>query len=719
MQSCERTYYFKEKFLRVISRLRNSPNTINPFYFTESTISFKLARMNISELARRLRVPTEELRSKLPELGFDIGLKALKVPDKDVGKIQHAWQEYKKRQYLQKKMEEQKARVDRKAQVAAGDAPHVKIPPTVSVRDFAASLDLPVAKVMQELMRSGILASLNERIDFETATIIAEDLGFIAELADEKSDDVTEVAADRLSEIRAEGVASGETLPRAPVIVVMGHVDHGKTSLLDVIRKTNVVEGEAGGITQHIGAYQVVRKDRALTFIDTPGHEAFTVMRSRGAKVADIAILVVAADDGVQPQTKEAINIIKAAKLPFVVAINKIDKEGANIEFVKTKLAELELVPEDWGGKTICVPISAKKNQNIDGLLDVLLLVADLEKHNIVANPNRAAVGTIIESRVDKGEGAVATILVQAGTLKLQDTIGVSGVNYGRVRAMRAFDGSAIQAAGPSTPVKILGLKAAPSVGDILEVAADAATLEPLRAQASRRTGVEEITTLSTAAKKEEDTAGEKVFLNVLVKADVLGSLEAVIGMLQKINNPNVGVQIVGKGLGNVTDADVLRAEASKAVVLAFNVKPAGVAAQMARDKAVDLEEYSVIYKLFESVVERLKKLIPSEKIYTELGVGEVLAIFKKIEKGMIIGVKVKKGKFIPGATLRVLRGEQVVGEGKIEALQSGKTSIKDVLAGQDCGLSFQGKTKIEVGDTLEAYHEELQARTLVVEGAK
>ena len=442
-------------------------------------------------------------------------------------------------------------------------------------------------------------------------------------------------------------------------------------------------------------------------------------MRSRGAKVADIAILVVAADDGVQPQTKEAINIIKAAKLPFVVAINKIDKEGANIEFVKTKLAELELVPEDWGGNTICVPISAKQNTNIDGLLDVLLLVADLEKDHIVANPNRPAVGTIIESRVDKGEGAVATILVQAGTLRLQDTIGVTGVNYGRVRAMRAFDGSTIKEAGPSTPVKILGLKAAPSVGDILEVAIDVSTLEPLRAQASRRTGVEEISTLSTAAKKEEDTQGEKVFLNVLVKADVLGSLEAVIGMLQKINNPNVGVQIVGKGLGNVTDADILRAEASKAVVLAFNVKPAGVAAQMARDKAVDLEEHSVIYKLFESVVERLKKLIPSEKVYTELGAGEVLAVFKKTDKGMIIGAKVKKGKFIPGATLRVLRGEQVVGEGKIEALQSGKTTIKDVLAGQDCGLSYQGKTKIEVGDTLEAYHEELQARTLVVEGTK
>lgn len=675
--------------------------------------------MNISELARRLRVPTEELRSKLPELGFDIGAKAIKVPDKDVGKIQRAWQEYKKRQYLQKKMEEQKARADRKAQVAAGDAPRVQIPQTISVRDFATALDLPVAKVMQELMRSGILASLNERIDFETATIIAEDLGFIAELKDGGATEETEVGADRLTQVREEEKANGDLKPRPPVIVVMGHVDHGKTSLLDVIRTTNVVAGEAGGITQHIGAYQVERKDHKLTFIDTPGHEAFTVMRSRGAKVADIAILVVAADDGVQPQTKEAIDIIKAAKLPFVVAINKIDKENANVELVKTKLAELGLVPEDWGGKTICVPISAKKNMNIDGLLDVLLLVADLEKDNIVASPDRPAAGTIIESRVDKGEGAVATVLVQTGTLRVQDTIGVRGVNYGRVRAMRAYDGTMLKEAGPSTPVKILGLKAAPSVGDILEVAEDPSTLEQLRAQATRKTGVEEISTTSTAAKKEEQADGEKVYLNVLVKADVLGSLEAVIGMLQKINNPHVGVQIVGKGLGNVTDADVLRAEAAKAVILAFNVKPAGVAAQMARDKAVDLEEYSVIYKLFENVVERLKKLIPSEKVYTELGSGEVLAVFKKTDKGMIVGAKVKKGKFVPGATLRVLRGEQVVGEGKIEALQSGKTSVKDILAGQDCGLSFQGKTKIEVGDTLEAYHEELQARTLVVEGAK
>ena len=674
--------------------------------------------MNISELARRLRVPTEELRAKLPELGFDIGNKAIKVPDKDVGKIQYAWQDLKKRQYLQKKMEEQKARADRKAQVASGDAPRIQLPPTVTVRDFANMLNLPVAKVMQELMRSGILASLNERIDFETASILAEDLGFIAEHSTGEKEEVGDTGEDRLATLKEEDKAKGNVLPRPPVVVVMGHVDHGKTSLLDVIRKANVVAGEAGGITQHIGAYQVEHKDHKLTFIDTPGHEAFTVMRSRGAKVADIAILVVAADDGVQPQTKEAIDIIKAAKLPFVVAINKIDKENANIELVKTKLSELGLVPEDWGGKTICVPISAKQKLNIDGLLDVLLLVADLEKQNIVADPSRKAVGTIIESRVDKGAGPVATVLVQTGTLQLGDTIAIHNTNYGRVRAMKGYDGKDIKQAPPSTPVKILGLKAAPSIGDIMEVSEDPSQLEAMKANTGRKSGVEAIVTTHTQKAEEGDDQDKKVMFNIIVKADVLGSLEAVIGMIEKIDNPYVGVKVVSKGLGNVTDADVLRAEATQAVVYAFNVRP-GDAASLARDKNVTIGEYSVIYKLFEDVVDRLKKLIPSEKVYTELGSGEVLAVFKKIDKGMIIGAKVKKGKFVPHATLRILRAGQVIGEGKIEALQSGKMSVKEVISGQDCGLSFHGKTKIEVGDTLEAYQEEEHARLLVVEGAK
>ncbi|MFA5946455.1 MAG: translation initiation factor IF-2 [Patescibacteria group bacterium] len=674
--------------------------------------------MNISELARRLRVSTEELRSKLPELGFDIGGKALKIPDRDVGKIQNAWQDLKKRQYLQKKMEDQKLRAEKKLQVLSGTAEHVKIPGKITVREFSTLLNLPVQKVMQELMRSGILASLNEPIDFESASIIAEDLGFIAEPAELQTESLLGAGEDRLAKAREDEKAVGaHFVTRPPVIVVMGHVDHGKTSLLDVIRKENVMAGEAGGITQHIGAYQVVRNDRLLTFIDTPGHEAFTVMRSRGAKVADIAILVVAADDGVQPQTKEAVDIIKAAKLPFIVAINKIDKDNANMELVKSQLAELGLVPEDWGGKTVCVPISAKKNLHIDQLLDVLLLVTDMEKDNIVANPERKALGTIIESRIDKGQGPVATIIVQTGTLRVGDVLSVGGYLYGKVRALTTYDGKTIKEALPSTPVKILGFKAAPSVGDILEVPENPAELEDVREDVKRsKSGAQDIgTKTAKPAEGAEEGKTDKVFLNLMVKADVLGSLEALVGMIEKIENPHVGVKISSKGLGNITDVDVAKAEATNSVIYGFNVKSSTTAADAARTKNIDLELHTVIYRIFENVVERLKKLIPSENIYTELGTGEVLALFKKTEKGQIVGAKVKKGKFVPGAVVRVLRAGQIMGEGRIEALQSGKSTVKDVLAGQDCGLSFQGKTKIEVGDTLEAYKEELQARTLAV----
>lgn len=669
--------------------------------------------MNISELARRLRVSTDELRSKLPELGFDIGNKAIKLPDRDVGKIMNAWNEMKKRQYLQKKMEEQKARADRKLKVIEGTAERVMIPKTISVRDFAAKLNLPVQKVMQELMRNGILAALNQHVDFESAAIIAGDLGFIAEEEQAEGEANLGAGADRLEKVRADE-KNDKAEARPPVIVVMGHVDHGKTSLLDVIRTTNVVAGEAGGITQHIGAYQVVRNGRLLTFIDTPGHEAFTVMRSRGAKVADIAILVVAADDGVQPQTKEAIDIIKAAKLPFVVAINKIDKENANMELVKSQLAEQGLVPEDWGGTTVCVPVSAKKMLHIEDLLDVLLLTADVEKDNIVADPKRRAMGTIIESRVDKGQGPVATIIVQTGTLKPQDYLSVAGQLYGRVRALTAFDGKAIKEAGPSTPVKILGFKVPPAVGDILEVPENPEELVSAKAQASKKVAGAEIGTKQVNT-TDETTDTDKVVLNVMIKADVLGSLEALVGMIEKIDNPHVAVRIIGKGLGNVSEADVLRADASKAVIYAFSVRAFPSAEELARTKDVAVNEQTVIYRIYEDIIERLKKLLPSEKVYTDLGSGEVLALFKKTDKGQIVGAKVKKGKFIPGATVRVLRGGQVVGEGKIEALQSGKTNVKDVLMGQECGLSFQGKTRIEVGDDLEAYQEELHARTFAV----
>ncbi|MBU1126012.1 MAG: translation initiation factor IF-2 [Patescibacteria group bacterium] len=671
--------------------------------------------MNISQLARRFRISTEELRAQLPELGFDYGAKALKIPDRDVGNIERAWREHKKRLYLGKKREEQRSREEKKAKVKEGTAEKIQLPAVMTVREFSQALNLPVAKVMQELMRSGILAALNERIDFETASIVAEDLGFLAEMVgDQKKDD--EDATSRLSEAMISDVDS--LLPRPPVIVIMGHVDHGKTKLLDAIRSTHVMESEAGGITQHIGAYQVTRNNRELTFIDTPGHEAFTVMRSRGAKVADIAILVIAADDGVQPQTKEAIDIVKASGMPFIIAINKIDVPGANIEKIKSQLSERQIISEDWGGKTIMVPVSAKQHTNIEQLLDMLLLVADMEADNIRANPNRKALGTIIESHVDKGQGPVATVLVQTGTLKVGDVLGVRGANFGKVRAMKTWDLKDAKEALPSTPVKILGFKQAPSIGDILEVPGDVKDLEKLKSQPTRKSGIQEIATVSKTVSADGEDNEDKAFLNLVIKADVLGSLEAVVGMIEKIENPYVSVSIVAKGLGNVTDADVLNAEATKAFVAAFNVKPTSTAALQAREKGVEIHEYSVIYKLFEDVVEKLKILIPAEKVYTELGSLEVLAVFSKTPKGVIVGGKVNKGVVTLGATARVLRNGEVIGEGKIETLQAGKADVKEVQQGVDCGLGFTGKTKVEAGDILEIYTEEMKARTLSVEGA-
>ncbi len=670
--------------------------------------------MNITELARKLRVSAEELRAKLPELGFDIGQKALKVPDRDVGRIERAWGQYKKKQYLNKKMQEQKARAERKQAVLEGTAERVEIPSVITVREFSELLNMPIAKVMQELMRAGILASLNERIDFETASIIAEDLGFIAVAKEETESEkhADEEGANRLEEVLASEKAEAH-MERPPVVVIMGHVDHGKTRLLDAIRHTNVIDSEAGGITQHIGAYQVEHQGNKLTFIDTPGHEAFTVMRSRGAKVADIAILVIAADDGVRPQTKEAIDIIKASKMPFIVAINKIDKPGADIDRVKGELGQFNLIPEDWGGNTIVVPISAKEHKNIDQLLDMLLLVKDVNKEHIVANPERNAIGTVIESHVDKTQGPRATVLVQTGTMRTGDLLGARGYHYGKVRAMKTWNGTQIEEAGPSTPVQILGLKEAPSVGDIMEVPEDAGVLMKLKAQPNRKSGTGQITTVSTKRVEQQDGDDDerKVLLNILVKADVLGSLEAIIGMFEKIDDPHVGVKIVGRGLGNVTDAEILHAEATNAFVTAFNVKVTSTAGALARDKHVDVKEYSVIYHLMDDVVEKLKALIPAEKIYTELGQVNVLATFMKTDTGMVVGGQVTKGIAEMGATARVLRGGEVIGEGRVARLQAGKSDVRDVEQGAQCGIEFEGKTKIEVGDVLDLYKEEMKAR--------
>lgn len=678
--------------------------------------------MNITELARRLRVSPEELRTKLPELGFSIGRRAIKVDNRVAQRIQEAWGEYRRKQRVAEKMEAQKEMAARREENrAAAEERPVPIPEIITVRDLASRIDTPVPRVMQELMRNGILAAVNERIDFDTASIIAEDLGFKAVPEDGSMQALEDgEGIDRIRESREENKAALEE--RAPVIVVMGHVDHGKTRLLDAIRQTNVIDTEAGGITQHIGAYQVIRKDRELTFIDTPGHEAFTVMRSRGAKVADIAILVVAADDGVQPQTKEAIHIIQSAGIPFIVALNKIDRAEANIDRVKGELSEMNLVPEDWGGKTVMVPISAKQNQNIDQLLDMLLLVADMEKERIVANPNRRAIGTVIESHVNPGAGPVATVLVQGGTLRAGETLGVRGSNYGKVRAMQDWKAESLTEAGPSTPVRILGWKLAPAVGDIMEIPENAKELKRIKSTDSSMSATEEVASLKHFRKEsdeEEEEDGGKKTLNLIIRSDVLGSLEALLGMLDTIKHEDVGVKVVQKGLGNITDTDVMNAEASKALLIGFNVQSTATAEELAREKDVHIRYYQVIYKLFEEVLDELQNLLPSEKILTDLGKMEVLANFRKTDNGFIIGGKITDGKIVPKAKVRIKRGEEYIGEGEILAVQAGQEEMKEMRSGQEAGLRLKTKTKPEIGDTIEVYTEEKKARKLVIEGIK
>jgi translation initiation factor IF-2 len=668
--------------------------------------------MNVTELARRLRVTPQQLLAKLPELGFDIGARAIKVDDRTADQIYKKWLENARRERLREQLVRQNAVGERPVGAPKTD---ITLPAVISVRDFAGKMELPVTRVIQQLMKAGILASQNERIDYTTASIMADELGFqvTPESADKMEMEKTLQSEDRLKSIMITQGAEG-LKERPPVVVVMGHVDHGKTRTLDAIRKTNVMEGESGGITQHIGAYQVEKKGKKLTFIDTPGHEAFTVMRSRGAKVADIAILVVAADDGVQPQTKEAINIILAAKLPYVVALNKIDKSDADPNRVMGQLAECGVNVEEWGGKVPMAKISAKTGQGIDDLLELVLLVEEVEKENIMSNPDAHAAGTIIESHVDKGEGPVATAIIQNGTLHRNDWLGIGGIAYGRVRMMRDWNGKALELAPPGTPVKILGFKIAPAVGDIMEVPEDPKSLEQKKAKTTTRQVVETMTATKQQPVEAEEGAVKKVMLNVILKTDVLGSLEAILGMLEKVKHELVGVDVIQKGLGNVTEGDIERAANSKpSVVYGFSVMTPPQIAMAARDKGVDVKNYKIIYDLFDDVVARLNALLPQEKIVTELGSGEVAAIFRTEPGRMVVGMRVKTGKLVVDAKVRVFRADQIIGDGIIETLQSGKSSTKEVGAGVECGLSYKGKIKLMPGDRLDAYTEESKARKI------
>lgn len=681
------------------------------YRLTERHKKPRLALMNVTELARRLRVPPNELLAKLPELGFDIGARAIKVDDRVADQIYKKWLENARRERLR----DQLVRHANQSQASGIAAPKkdITIPAVLSVRDFAGRLNLPVTRVIQQLMKAGILASQNERIDFTTATIIAEELGFTAhEEAKSASQEMASIQAEgRMREI-LEGEDVAKLSPRAPVVVVMGHVDHGKTKTLDAIRATHVMEGESGGITQHIGAYQVEKKGSKITFIDTPGHEAFTVMRSRGAKVADIAVLVVAADDGVQPQTKEVIDIIKAAKLPFVVALNKIDKPDADPNRVMGQLAELGVTVEPWGGNVPMAKISAKTGQGIDDLLDVILLMAEMEKGKIAANPDSLAAGTIIEAHVHKGEGPVATVIVQNGTLKSNDWLSIGGAGYGRVRALRDWTGKMVKEALPGMPVKILGLKVAPSVGDVLEVPKDHKALSPVKPKISRE--ATETFTAVRAIPVSGEEAPKKMMLNIVVKTDVLGSLEAILGMFEKIKHDQVGVEVIQKGLGNVNESDLERAATTPpSAVYGFNVMLPTQVEIAARDKNVTVKMCKVIYDLFDDVVARLNALLPQEVTVTNAGRAEVAAVFRTEPGKMIVGARVKEGKVLTNCKVRVWRGADPVSEGLVESVQAGKSPVKEVSAGQECGLTFRGKMKLEMGDVLEFYTEESKVQKI------
>lgn len=670
--------------------------------------------MNVTELARKLKVPTKELRIKLPQLGFDIGPRAIKIPDVQARRVMDKWHEFieeEKRRQARLAKEKEEAKEPTEAEVKEAKK-EVVIPSSLTVRQLAEKLNLSPVRVINELMKNGVIATINKQIDFDTAAIVTEELGFSAkEMTDEEREQILAKESQKELAKLLEEKDKSKLKSRPPVIVVMGHVDHGKTALLDAIRKTNVVATEAGAITQHIGAYQVEKKGRMITFIDTPGHRAFRSMRARGGQVADIAILVIAADDKIQPQTLEAVKIIQQEKLSFIVAINKIDKPEADVERVKKGLAEIKLVPEDWGGKVICVPISAKTGQGMEDLLDMILLVASLEKGKLLANPDRPAVGIIIEAHLDKGEGPVATVLVQTGTLKVGDWISVSEA-YGKIRALKDFQGKRIDESLPGMPARIQGLKGLAQVGDILKVVEYKKGIKKKIKKANLKY---QRKVFADRLKVVKERKAEAKDLNIIIRADVLGSLEAIGEALEELEYPEINLNIIKKGLGNIVESDILMAEAGQAWVIGFDVNISPATKELAREKNVEVTTYDVIYKLLDDVKKKMDSLLGTETIRTDMGQVEVLAIFRKEAKSIIIGGRVLKGKVAKGSKIEVLREKEIITEGFLEQLQINKKDVAEATEGSECGIKFIGKPVIEIGDILQIYKEEEKKKKLKI----
>ena len=571
---------------------------------------------------------------------------------------------------------------------------HIKVGETITVKELASKMTYPVTDVIKKLMLLGTMATINQELDFETASLIAEEFGIAVEELPPEVD---------LTEIPEVEDAPEKLQLRPPVVTVMGHVDHGKTSLLDAIRKTSVTSSEAGGITQHIGAYQVMCNGQKIVFLDTPGHEAFTAMRARGAQVTDIAVLVVAADDGVMPQTLEAINHAKAAKVPIVVAINKIDKPGANPDHVKQQLAEHELIPEEWGGQTIMVPVSAKKKTGISDLLEMILLVAEVQE--LKANPNREARGVIIEARLDKGRGPVASVLVQNGTLRIGDFI-IAGTACGKVRAMVNDRGENVKKAGPSMPVEVLGLSDVPEAGDELAVLDEklAKTIAEKRIE-KQRNELMRSKKVSLDDLFNQINQGDIKELNLLVKADVQGSVEAVCSSLLALNKneSEVRVSIVHSGVGAVTESDVMLASAANALIIAFNVRPDANARKLADTEKIEIHTYRVIYEAIDDIQSAMKGMLAPK--YKEVIQGKVeIRQVMKFSKALVAGSYVLEGKVCNNSKIRIIRDNIVLYEGQIESLRRFKDDVKEVAQGYECGITIDNYRDFREGDILEVY---------------
>ncbi len=582
----------------------------------------------------------------------------------------------------------------------------IELPSSITVRELAQRIDASPIQVIKILMSNGVMANINQQVDFETAAVVATEMGFETNL-ETIDEDIEEKETGEIPLWR-QLIANEDPstlVDRAPVVTILGHVDHGKTTLLDAIRHTEVAAGEVGGITQHIGAYQVEHHDQPITFLDTPGHAAFTAMRARGAQGADIVVLVVAANDGVMPQTREAIAHARAARVPIVVALNKIDRQDANPDFVKRQLAENGLVPDEWDGNIIVVPVSAKQKTGIDDLLEAILLTAD--SMDIEANPNGKVIGTVIEAQLDKSKGVIATLLVQNGGLEVGDVV-VAGTAYGRIRAMFDFRGKRVRRAGPSVPVQVMGLNDVPMAGDQFLVFANERLARQVVEEHKQKEQQRHTAAAAPKATLEElfqrFQAGEVRELNLVIKADVQGSLEPIMNSLKEMNSTEISLNILQSETGNISENDVMLATASKAIVIGFNVSADSAARRLAEAEGVSIRLYDIIYRLTEDVEKALKGMLEPEFVEVPMGKAEVRAIFHITKVGSIAGCRVVQGEVRRNARVRLMRSGEKVFEGEIASLKHEREDVREVRQGFECGISFKGFNDFQEGDIIESF---------------